>query len=158
MTDRPAILPLKRSHIRACSAIVAGSEPWRSLGETIDFAAFIGRNRTGTRAYVCTVRNRVAGFLLFIPEPVFARGGYLRAIAVAPRYRGRGIGHALLDFAEERTASRAEYLYLCVSDFNRPARAFYRTCGYRKAGSLPGLIRPGTAELILWKRLLRGPS
>jgi ribosomal protein S18 acetylase RimI-like enzyme len=144
---------MRRGHFEACSAIVACSEPWKRLRETVDFASLTGRNRTGTSAFVCTVGGVVAGFVLFIPEPVFARGGYLRAIGVAPPFRGKGVGRALLAFAERKTSERSCHLFLCVSSFNRPALAFYKKCGYRKAGRLPGLIRPGTAELIFWKRL-----
>jgi ribosomal protein S18 acetylase RimI-like enzyme len=95
----------------------------------------------------------VAGFVLFTPEPVFARGGYLRAIAVAPEARNQGVGKALLRFAEQETARLAPNLYLCVSSFNRKAGAFYRHFGYKKIGTIPGLIVPGASELILWKQL-----
>jgi ribosomal protein S18 acetylase RimI-like enzyme len=140
-------------HITACKAIVAGSDPWKRLGDTVDFASAVGPNRTGTLAYVCKAGPVIAGFVLFIPEPVFARGGYLRAIGVAPEFRGHGVGRALLVFVEKKTAVRSHHLFLCVSSFNRAALAFYRKCGYRKAGRLPDLIRPGTVELIFWKRL-----
>jgi ribosomal protein S18 acetylase RimI-like enzyme len=157
VTAKPSldIVPLKKTHLRACSAIVAASDPWRRLGETIDFPGAMGRNSTGTKAYACMEGRNVAGFVLFIPEPVFARGGYLRAIGVAPAFRGRGVGRKLLAFAEQKTSERALHLFLCVSSFNRPALAFYKKCGYRGAGRLPGLIKPGTAELIFWKRLKR---
>lgn len=147
------IVAMKRSHIPACRAIVADSEPWKRLGETVDFPSVVRRNRTGTSAYVCEAGGHIAGFVLFIPEPVFARGGYLRAIGVAPEFRGQGVGRALLFFAEKKTALRSLQLFLCVSSFNRAALTFYRKCGYRKAGRLPDLIRRGTAELIFWKRL-----
>ncbi len=148
------IVSLKRSHLRSCNAIVSRSEPWKTLREKVDLLPYLGsRSASRSLAYVCLVKGSVAGFLLFTPEPVFARGGYLRAIAVAPRFRGQGIGRALLEFAERKTAARSSNLFLCVSDFNLSARAFYKSCGFRKAGSLPGLIRPSSTELILWKRL-----
>ncbi len=144
---------MRAAHIPACNGIVAESEPWKRLGERVDFRSFINPNRTHTEAYVCLSGKKPAGFILFIPEPVFARGGYLKAIGVAQEQQGRGIGSMLLAYAEKRTARSAIHFFLCVSSFNRKAQAFYRKCGYVRAGSLPGLITPGASEYIYWKRL-----
>lgn len=143
------IVPLTRSHIPACADIVAASEPWKTLRERVDFLPFIGKKQ----AYVAVIAGAVAGFVIFTPEPVFARGGYLRAIAVAPAIRGSGIGARLISFAERMTVKQAPNLYLCVSSFNKEGQAFYRKSGYTKAGKLDGLIRKGAAEYIYWKKL-----
>ncbi len=147
------IVPMTRSHVPACEAIVAASDPWRRLNERIDFRAGLFVKRTDTQAYVCTAGEETAGFILFNPEPVFARGGYLRAIGVSPSFRRRGVGSKLLSFAEAMTAERALHFFLCVSSFNRGAQTFYRNCGYARAGKLSGLIMPGLSEYIYWKRL-----
>jgi ribosomal protein S18 acetylase RimI-like enzyme len=143
------IVPMRRSHIRACAEIAASSEPWKTLGETVDFARYLSLKQ----AYVCLVQSEPGGFIIFTPEPVFARGGYLRAIGVAPHLRRSGIGSKLMSFAENRTARRAPNFYLCVSSFNRKAQAFYRDLGYTRVGRIPGLISPKTAEYIYWKNL-----
>lgn len=152
---RPAfrIIPMTFAHRKACSAIVSVSEPWKTLGEGVDFKTYIALKQ----AYVCMVLNagktEVAGFVIFTADPVFARGGYLRAIGVAPAMRGRGIGRKLLAFMEGMIARRCDNVFLCVSSFNRSAQSFYRKLGYKKAGSLPGLLAPGESEYIYWKRL-----
>ena len=143
------IVPMTRSHIPACADIVAVSEPWKTLRERVDFPTFIGKKQ----AYVAVIAGAVAGFVVFSPEPVFARGGYLRAIAVAPAIRGSGVGSKLLSFAERMTAAQAQNLYLCVSSFNKEGQAFYRKSGFTKAGKLDGLVRKGAAEYIYWKKL-----
>ncbi len=147
------ISAMKRSHIKACDAIVAASEPWKTLRETVDFVQAITRKQ----AYACIRREGrmsvVAGFILFTAEPVFARGGYLRAIGVAASLRHQGIGKKLLAFAEKTTSRKAAYLYLCVSSFNRKGQAFYKNCGYTRVGTLPGLTAPDTSEHIYWKQL-----
>ncbi len=148
-----SIVPMRPRHIPACNAIVAASEPWMRLGEHINFRPFLSSNTTNTEAHVCLADGEPVGFILFIREPVFARGGYLKAIGVSPHYRGRGIGKRLLSFAEKQTARRAVNFFLCVSSFNRGAQAFYKKHGYRRAGILPGLITPGASEYIYWKRL-----
>jgi ribosomal protein S18 acetylase RimI-like enzyme len=143
------IIPMDQSHVRACAAIAARSEPWKTLGERVDFKRYIEQKT----AHVCLVGDRPVGFLVFTPDPVFARGGYLRAIGVDPEVRRQGIGKRLLSFAENETARKAEYLYLCVSSFNRLARSFYKKCGYTRVGTLPNLIVQGASEHIYWKQL-----
>ena len=143
------IVPMNRRHLLACEDIVWSSDPWKRYREGVDFKAAMRRKQ----AYVLTIADAVAGFVVFDPEPVFARGGYLRALGVSPAIRGSGIGRALLAFAESRTARKAANLYLCVSSFNGKARKFYRTCGYEQVGRIDGLVKKGTAELIMRKRL-----
>ena len=144
-----SIVPMKRSHIQACTEITKVSEPWKTLHERIDFKKYILLKQ----AYVCMDGAVVTGFIIFAPEPVFARGGYLRAIGVSPSMRRHGIGRRLLTFAEKKTAHSSYYLYLCVSTFNRAAQAFYHDRGYARAGKLSDLIVPGSSEYIYWKRL-----
>lgn len=151
------ISPLRDVHIRSCEEIVSSSDPWKRLHESIDFRRMLAGDRTPTVAYVCLAGPQPVGFVLFIPEPVFARGGYLRAIGVAPAFRGLGIGKKLLAFAEEMTSRRSLHLFLCASSFNKKAQVFYKQCGYEKAGALKDLLIPGAAEYIFWKRLKQKP-
>jgi ribosomal protein S18 acetylase RimI-like enzyme len=140
---------MAKPHIRTCNAIVAVSNPWKTLHERIDFAHFIRLKQ----AYVCIAGDEPVGFIIFTGEQVFARGGYLRAIGVAPAMQGNGIGRKLMSFAEQRTARRAPNLYLCVSSFNRQAQAFYKNLGYARIGKIPDLILPGKSEYIYRKQL-----
>jgi ribosomal protein S18 acetylase RimI-like enzyme len=143
------IVSMTRGHIPACADIVAVSEPWKTLRERVDFLPFIKKKQ----AFIVIIAGAVAGFVIFTPEPVFARGGYLRAIAVAPAIRGSGIGSKLLSFAERTTKQQAPNFYLCVSSFNREGQAFYRKNGYKKVGKIDDLIRKGASEFIYWKTL-----
>jgi len=140
---------MKHSDILACNRITAVSEPWKTLGEGIDFARAIKIKQ----AHVCLKGKEIAGFVIFMPEPVFARGGYLRAIGVAPAMQGKGIGKTLMSFAEQMTARCAPNLYLCVSSFNRKAQVFYKNLGYVRIGAIPDLILPGKSEYVYRKRL-----
>ncbi len=150
-TDR--ILPLSRRHIPACREIVAASDPWKRLGEGIDFSTLLSSGAPYFRAYVLIADGQTAGFIVFSSDPVFAQGGYLRALGVAPSKRRRGIGKKLLAFAEKTASRRSRNFYLCVSSFNRRAQAFYKALGYAKVGIIPELIVPGASEYIFWKRL-----
>jgi len=150
MHDLPIkIKPMNKNHIAACDDIVRSSEPWMTLRESVVFTSAIKKKQ----GYVALIEGAVAGFVLFTPEPVFARGGYLRAIGVAPAIRGLGIGKQLLKFAEKTTSKRASNLFLCVSSFNKEGQLFYKKLGYAKAGKLDNLIKKGVSEYIYWKRL-----
>ena len=143
------IVPMTRAHIPACNEIVATSEPWKTLRESVDFLPSIQRKQ----AFVAVIEGSVAGFVIFTPEPVFARGGYLRAIGVTSAIRRFGVGKLLMAFAEITTAKKAPNFFLCVSSFNKPAQAFYRENGYAKIGKIDGLIQKGSSEYIYWKKL-----
>lgn len=151
MTDGLSFVPMRRSHFSRCMQIASGTGPWKRLNERLPIRELTGRNKN--RAVVCLSGREIAGFVIFNPAPVFARGGYLRALVVAPRFRRQGIGRRLLGLAEQASSRQAHAFYLCVSSFNRSAQRFYRQCGYRKAGSLPGLIDPRHAEYLFWKKL-----
>jgi ribosomal protein S18 acetylase RimI-like enzyme len=148
------IVPMKQSHIDGCKAIVAGSEPWRTLHESVNFLLFIHSKQ----AYVCTRGDEPVGFIVFTPEPVFARGGYIRAVGVAPGMRRSGIGTRLLAFAEHKISRSSPNAYLCVSSFNRLGQIFYKSQGYKMVGKIPGLILPQASEHIYWKKLRRSKN
>ena len=143
------IVPMTRSHSETCSGIVAMSEPWKTLRERIDFSKYIALKQ----AYVYIKDGETVGFIIFTPEPVFARGGYIRAVAVDPVMRRHGVGEKLLAFAETVIARRSPHVYLCVSSFNRRGQMFYRSLGYKRVGTLPDLLVRGASEYIYWKRL-----
>ncbi len=147
------IVPISRVHIPACSEIVAASDPWKRLGERLDFTSLISDDRSNLKAYVCVVDKKTVGFIVFAPAPVFARGGYLRAIGVSPSMHRLGIGAKLLTYAEKTTSLMSPNFYLCVSSFNRRAQAFYKKQGYTRVGKIPDLLVRGSSEYIYWKRL-----
>jgi ribosomal-protein-alanine N-acetyltransferase len=148
------IVPMKRAHMRRCDAIVDVSEPWKTLHERINFLQYI----TLKQAFVCMGEDRPVGFIVFTAEPVFARGGYIRAIGVVPGMRRNGIGTRLLAFAEREISSVSPNVYLCVSSFNRQGQVFYRAQGYIRIGKVPGLIVPQASEYIFWKKLKQSKS
>lgn len=147
------IIPMTKKHIPACSAIVRASEPWKTLGESINFSAVLGKLRGLHRASIAIRKGKLVGFIIFSTGPVFARGGYIRAVGVLPEMRKQGIGQALLAFAEGVISRSSPNIYLCVSSFNRGAQMFYKSMGYVRVGKLNDLILPGISEYIYWKRI-----
>lgn len=93
-----------------------------------------------------------AGFIWFVARGAFARSGYIMLLGVQPWARGRGVGRALLEYAETTLFAQAPDIFLLVSDFNRAAQAFYRRLGYEQVGAIPGYVVDGVTELIFRKR------
>lgn len=75
------------------------------------------------------------GFLLLlfdVPDEVtLTPQAFVAYTAVEPASRGRGVGRALLDAAEQRARKMGlQYLSLMVTDDNAPARALYDRAGF----------------------------
>lgn len=78
---------------------------------------------------------------------------YVYVVSALPEMRGKGIGSALLRFAE-RSMGRCG-MSLVVSNANVGARRLYERVGYRAAGSRPmiknGWQNPGTEWILMIK-------
>ena len=92
-----------------------------------------------------------AGFAWVDPRGAFGSAPYLKLVAVDSAVRSSGIGAALLEEFEKRTAGNGRMWTLLVSDFNARARAFYESHGYREAGRLSDFAIQGVAEIIMVK-------
>ena len=106
-----------------CARLMASSEPWVTLGRQEAHCAAALR-RQGSELLVAWRGTERVGFILLAPAGL-AGSPYVASVAVAPEARGRGVGARLLRAAEERVPG-ARDIFLCVSDFNRRARALYR--------------------------------
>jgi GNAT superfamily N-acetyltransferase len=70
-------------------------------------------------------------------------------ISVARRWRGKGIGKALLQAVIERCRGKFELLELSVYGSNLHARQLYRSVGFRPWGLLPKGIQRGDRYIDL---------
>ncbi len=137
-----------RRLLRAAAGEMAASDPWRRLG--IDgkgcFAAVAG---PGMETYAAFVDGRRAGHVSLTLNGLLR--GYIRVMFVGEAFRGRGVGEALIAFAERRILRDSPNVFLCVSSFNAGARRFYRRLGYVRAGLFRDFIVKGADELLLRK-------
>ncbi|MGD8377816.1 MAG: ribosomal protein S18-alanine N-acetyltransferase [Acidobacteriota bacterium] len=80
-------------------------------------------------------------------------------VAIAPAFRRRGLGRALMEHLI-RTAREADCLaaLLEVRPTNRPALAMYRRLGFRKAAVRRHYYTDGEDALVLRLELRRGPA
>jgi len=96
----------------------------------------------------------IAGLAWFATEGTFLMGGYLKLLALADQYRGKGLGRKLLDVVESRVRVRSPYLFLLASDDNEAAHRFYERLGYVQAGRFEHLVLDDVNELVYFKKLV----
>jgi ribosomal protein S18 acetylase RimI-like enzyme len=138
---------------RACAEIMSTTDPWLSLGRTFDASYTIVRD-PDREVYVAldpapAAAPRVAGFTILVMHGAFV--GYIQSVAVRDDWRGRGLGTALIAFAERRILRETPNVFICVSSFNTGARRLYERLGYQVVGELTDYIVRGHSETLLRK-------
>jgi ribosomal-protein-alanine N-acetyltransferase len=136
----------------ACARLMAGSEPWTTLGRTYEAALRIIQDPT-REVYLVRDDAGLAGFLILCMTGALV--GYIQTICVHPDRRAQGLGSRLIQFAEERILEESPNVFMCVSSFNRDARRLYERLGYVVVGELTNYIVEGHSEILLRKS--RGP-
>jgi ribosomal protein S18 acetylase RimI-like enzyme len=131
-----------------CARMMVSSEPWLTLGRTYEQAVKILTSPT-REVYVGVIDGRVVGFVVLIMQGALV--GFVQTLAVEPFLRGRGIGEALMRYAEERILRDTPNVFLCVSSFNDGAMRFYRRLGYEVVGELRDVMIRGHAEILMRK-------
>ena len=132
--------------------LMAASEPWLTLGRGLDqcrsvfhlpgYLTFVGREGDRLCAFLLAQRRGVAG------------SPYIASIAVAPEFRGAGVGSQMMAFIEGIFRNDgARHIFLCVSSFNPRARALYLRLGYAQVGEFKDYVVPGESEILMHKRL-----
>ena len=87
-----------------------------------------------TAVIVARDRRRLAGFAIMQFSDAHA---HLSLLAVAPAYRGQGLGRELVEWLE--SCARTAGIFDVRLEFragNDTARAFYESLGYREAGTV----------------------
>lgn len=131
-----------------CAHLMSSSEPWITLGRTYDESLKIISD-PAKEVYLATMEGRLAGFVIINMQGAFI--GYIQTICIAHESRGKGIGSALVSFAEERILGETPNVFLCVSSFNSDARRLYERLGYTVIGELNDYIVTGYSEILMRK-------
>lgn len=100
-----------------------------------EFAAYL--SAFATPAYVaCDKHRKIAGFIMV---RLASEECELLTIAVDPKWRGKGVGTALLAAAlADLRMSRCEKMFLEVAEDNTPAIALYARYGFAEVGRRAG--------------------
>lgn len=140
------------AELGACAGMMAESEPWITLGRTLE-ASTANLRDPGKEVYVMEDDGRISGFVVLDLRGSFP--GYIQTVCVRPDARARGHGTRLIAWAEERIFRESPNVFMCVSTFNPDARRLYERLGYRVVGELSDYLVPGHGEILLRKS--RGP-
>jgi [ribosomal protein S18]-alanine N-acetyltransferase len=133
------------------AGVMASSDPWLTLGRGYD-ACLAACTSAMDVLEIAETGGERCGLVLVRPAGV-AGAPYIVSIAVAPAFRSRGVGAALLDHVERAYTGRAHHLFLCVSSFNPRARSFYERHGFEEVGTLRAFLIEGADEILMYKRL-----
>lgn len=121
------------------------SMPWRARDflEMIeaDYAHYYVAEEEGEIVGCCGIRN-------------LAGEGEITNVAVAPGFRGRGIGRKLMEYMlKEASCHGIGDCTLEVRISNTPAVRLYESLGFKREGIRPGFYeKPVEDALIMWKR------
>lgn len=140
---------------KAVIQLLSDSEPWNTLGYGVDdWSRIFCPLPQGRDSYIAELEGQIAG--VAIVKQRFLLGDYLELLGVAAWARQKGVGGHLLKHIEDLVFQRTKNLFACVSDFNEPARTFYKKQGYQEIGPMPNFLIPGSAEILL--RKTAGPT
>jgi ribosomal protein S18 acetylase RimI-like enzyme len=122
--------------VPALVRIVHGERSVEDYAGEYSSAVFRAMLRRGAIVYVVELEGEPVGFLE-VERDAERKGLYLRTIAVAKEWRGKGVGSALFDLFE-RLAKRfkVSHTMFLVREWNRPMRALAKKRGYRTADRL----------------------
>lgn len=132
------------------AATMAASEPWLTLATGYERSLKLLCNEARER-YLASISGKPAGFLVINMQGAFI--GYIQLVGVAPEFRAKGVGAALIGFAEQRIFRDTPNVFICVSDFNTQAQGFYAKLGYQRVGELKDFIITGHSEILLRKTI-----
>jgi ribosomal protein S18 acetylase RimI-like enzyme len=123
----------------------------------------------GRRTRLLYVRYGFLGLLRSLPmiltlRPLSAITGslppdtyYIKALAVDPDHRRKGVARMLIDEAEQKaTQAGCPQILLDVRTSNTTAIAFYEACGYQTIAETPSIVHKG--EVFGFLRLGKGLS
>ncbi len=151
----PLIREMSPNDREAIVQLLGESDPWKTLGYSKDdWNRIFCPIPQGRESFVIEWDGRVAG--IAIVKQKFLLGDYLELLGIALWARGKGLGGRLLEHIETIVFGRTKNLFACVSDFNKPAREFYKRHGYQEIGPMPNFLIPGSAEMLL--RKTAGPA
>ena len=143
----------KKGQARDCLLCVKNSDLWDAYFKSNpSHEAALEEMIKKKQIYVASNMNgNCVGFIGVIENGCFRKFSYLSILAVKKRYRGKGVGKALVNKFEDLGFEKAERIFMLVSDFNKTAQIIYRKFGYKKVGNIPDLYKAGISENLLVK-------
>ena len=131
--------------------LMAGSEPWITLGTTVEQCLLVCRD-PAYLTFVAHHNSFPCGSIILHPRGL-AGSPYVKSVVVAEGHRNHGVGAQLIAFAENHFRNNSKHIFLCVSSFNLRAQSLYERLGYTRVGEFKDYIMEGASEILFYKRL-----
>lgn len=149
--DGEGTRPLLPGEAGTLGRSLAAMDPWLQLGSTVSaLTDYLERDDPALLRQALLQGGELAG-VIAVRAP-WLRGPFIELLAVLPSFQRRGVGRQAVAWLVSR-ALPAKNLWASVSDFNLPARAFWRHHGFEEVAPLPDLVRQGATEILLRRRL-----
>ena len=130
--------------------MLSSSDPWVTLGITYDNTV-VTLSDPSREVYLAQSGETILGFIVIEMKGAFT--GYIKSICVSPQHRNKGIGRALMEYAEQRILREKPNVFLCVSGFNHGAQRFYESLGYSQVGVLDDYLVSAEPEILMRKTI-----
>lgn len=159
VSDIPAIMRIIRETVPLMRA--AGNLQW---DDTYPNPAVFEDDITLNQLWVAVFEDEIAGVIAITNEQYeeYAQVGWditeeaivTHRLVVSPRYRGKGIGEALLQQAEDEALRRKITLLRIDTNMqNIAAQKIFQKMGYQLAGEISLKFRPGMRFVCLEKKI-----
>ena len=147
--DKPEVMGLLR-------ALPEFEPPEIAVAEEVIDDHLDNPSGSGYHIQVAEVDLAIAGYICYGLAPLTEGTWNIYWLAVSAEKQGKGIGSALMSFAEDEIR-KAEGRLIIIETSSKPGyqktRRFYLDQGYEIVGRIPEFYAPGDDKLILRKQL-----
>jgi diamine N-acetyltransferase len=146
--------PLLPDEVDGICRRLAAMDPWRTLGYSAEgLVRYLRRDDPSLSCYVAKFGTQTVA-VVCVRRP-WLMGPFIELLAIFDPFRGKGLGREILGWVEAHVAPGSQNVWVTVSSFNTGARGFYQRMGFEEVAELQDLVRAGSDELLLRKRLNR---
>jgi len=157
----PKIRPMTRGDKPAILKLVTATPEFKPsevvVAEEVIDSYLKSSYQSGYHILVAEVEELVVGYICYGPASLTEGTWDIYWVAVGREEQSRGIGGALMVFAEDEI-KKARGRLAIVETSSKPeyerTRRFYRRHAYEIVGRIPDFYAPGDDKLILQKRLI----
>jgi diamine N-acetyltransferase len=148
-----ALTPLQEGEAEVLGEVFAAIDPWKSYPFTAAaLAGYFAQHEPDAPRFALRLGDQLAGVVGLRLN--WLRGPYLQFLGIAPAFQTAGLGKLVLDWIDhEARSGSAHNVFVCATDTNAKAIAFYKRHGFRLVGDLADLVQAGKTEVLLRKML-----
>ena len=133
-----------------CAELMSTNEPWITLQRNYEHSITLLEDPL-SEVYVLREGEQRQGFIMIKLKGAFI--GYIQTIVISEAARGKGLGEAVIKYAEELIFKVSPNVFICASSFNNGALNLYQRMGYEVIGEIRDYIIKGHNEVLMRKTI-----